>query len=243
MRNDDCPALSASSSQFTPRAGAGATAAASAAARRGRAAALIGAAIAAAAVLLGGCRTTPIYLDTDRPAPQPGETTTLGLDYRDFEYAAEQAVESFLSSPLSRKPGSTAPWVMAISRMVNDTTLNIDTDQLVKKIRVDLLNSGRVIVTTAVGLEGPEDPLSAQTRELQDSELFNQDTVAQDGTMVAPELSLSGKIIQRANAIDGRQQVDYYFQLTMTNIETGLAYWEFEQVIAKLGDNQQFSWE
>ena len=203
----------------------------------------IGPAIVMAVVMLAGCKTTPFYLDTDRPSPQPGEETTLGLDYRDFQYAAEQAVDSFLSSPLSRKPGSTAPWVMAISRMINDTALNIDTDQLIKKIRVDLLNSGRVIVTTAVGLEGPEDPLSAKTRELQDSKLFNQDTVAKDGTMVAPELSLSGKIIQRANRIDDKQQVDYYFQLTATNIETGLAYWEFEQVIAKLGGNQRFSWE
>ena len=216
---------------------------AASAARSSRVPSCVGAAIVAALVVLAGCRTTPVYLDTEGPSPQPGETTTLGLDYRDFEFAAGEAVESFLSSPLSRKPGSTAPWVMAISRMINDTALNIDTDQLVKKIRVDLLNSGRVIVTTAVGLEGPEDPLSAKTRELQDSELFNQETVAQDGTMVAPELSLSGKIIQRSNVIDGKQQVDYYFQLTATNIETGLAYWEFEQVIAKLGDNQRFSWE
>ncbi len=96
---------------------------------------------------------------------------------------------------------------------------------------------------SAVGLEGPEDPLSAKTRELQDSELFNQETVAQDGTMVAPELSLSGKIIQRANRVGDKQQVDYYFQLTATNIETGLAYWEFEEVIAKIGGNQEFSWE
>ena len=198
-----------------------------------------------AAAVLAGCATTgPQYLSgpgSDRPEPR-GETV-LGLDYRDFEYAAERAVESFLSSPLSRKPGSTAPWVMAISRMVNDTTLNIDTDQLVKKIRVDLLDSGRVIVTTAVGLEGPEDPLAAKTRELQDSKLFDQETVAKDGTMVAPELSLSGKIIQRTNRVGDKQQVDYYFQLTATNIETGLAYWEFEEVIAKIGDNDRHSWE
>ena len=207
-------------------------------------------AIAAALLALVGCATDPgtVYLDTrspssaPAPAPQPGERTTLGLDYRDFEFAAEQAVASFLSSPLSRKPGSTAPWVMAISRMINDTALDIDTDQLVKKIRVDLLDSGRVMVTTAVGLEGPEDPLSARTRELRNSDLFNQETVAQDGTMVAPELSLSGKIIQRANRVGDGQQVDYYFQLTITNIETGLAYWEFEQVIAKLGSNRSFSW-
>ena len=147
-----------------------------------------------------------------------------------------------LATRYPRKPGSNAPWVMAVSRIVNDTTLNLDTDQLVKKIRIALLNSGRVIVTTAVGADGPEDKLSAEVRKLRNSKLFNQETVAKDGTMVAPELSLSGKIIQRANTVGKKQQVDYYFQLTMTNIDTGLAYWEFEQIIAKLGTNQTFSW-
>ena len=183
--------------------------------------------------------TDPAY--SSRPAT--GGETTFGLDYRDFEYSAKQAVDSFLNSPLSRKPGSNAPWVMAISRIINDTTLNIDTDQLVKKIRIALLNSGRVVTTTAVAAGGPEDAMSAQVRELEDSDLFNQDTVAQRGTMVAPELSLSGKIIQRTNRVGGKQQVDYYFQLTATNIETGLAYWEFEEVIAKLGSDNNFSWD
>ena len=200
-----------------------------------------------AGVALAGCQssgakvvnlTNPEYT----ASPQSGGETTFGLDYRDFEYSAKQAVDSFLNSPLSRKPGSTAPWIMAISRIVNDTTLNLDTDQLIKKIRIALLNSGRVVVTTAVGAGGPEDAMSAQVRELQDSELFNQDTVADMGTMVAPDLSLSGKIIQRANRVGNKQQVDYYFQLTATNIETGLAYWEFEEVIAKLGSNQSFTW-
>ena len=191
-----------------------------------------------------GCGTDPFYLAFGgSDTPQTGQTTTIGLDYRDFEYTAEQAVTSFLGSPLSNKPDGEAQWVMAISRMINDTTLDIDTDQLVKKIRIDLLNSGRVITTTAVGINGSEDPLSAKVRDLQDSDLFNQETVASDGTMVAPELSLSGKIIQRTNQIGKKQQVDYYFQLTATNIETGLAYWEFEQVIVKQGSNRSFSWQ
>ena len=183
--------------------------------------------------------TDPAY--SSRPAT--GGESTFGLDYRDFEYAAKQAVDSFLNSPLSRKPGSNAPWVMAISRIINDTTLNFDTDQLVKKIRIALLNSGRVITTTAVAAGGPEDRMSAQVRELQSSDLFNQKTVAKRGRMVAPDLSLSGKIIQRTNKVGGKQQVDYYFQLTATNIDTGLAYWEFEKVIAKLGKDKNFSWD
>ena len=198
-----------------------------------------------ASIGLTGCSKTTVVNLTDpgyTTSPQTGGETTMGLDYRDFEYSAKQAIDSFLGSPLSRKPGSNAPWIMAVSRIVNDTTMNIDTDQLVKKIRIALLNSGRAIVTTAVGADGPEDKMSAEVRKLRDSGLFNQTTVAGDGTMVAPELSLSGKIIQRANTVGDKQQVDYYFQLTMTNIDTGLAYWEFEEVIAKLGANRTFSW-
>ena len=206
-------------------------------------------AAAAALALLIGCASDPVYLDlrqANEPQPNPpqvGEQTTLGLDYRDFEFAAEQAVISFLESSLSIKPGSDAPWVMAKSRIVNDTTLDIDTDQLLQKIRVDLHESGRVIATTAVGLEGPEDPLSAKVRDLQDSKLFNQETVAKDGTMVAPDLSVSGKIIQRTNRVRGKQQVDYYFQLNFTNVETGLVIFPFEQVIVKLGSNDRHSWQ
>lgn len=201
--------------------------------------------VAVSSLSLTGCTKTTVVNLSDpgyTTSPQTGGETTMGLDYRDFEFSAKQAIDSFLASPLSRKPGSTAPWVMAVSRIINDTTLNLDTDQLVKKIRIALLNSGRVIVTTAVGAGGPEDKLSAEVRQLRDSKLFNQKTVAGEGTMVAPELSLSGKIIQRANTVGKKQQVDYYFQLSMTNIDTGLAYWEFEQVIAKLGANQEFSW-
>lgn len=195
---------------------------------------------------LAGCGGTTKVVNLTDPSyttrQQTGGETTFGLDYRDFEYSAKQAVDSFLSSPLSRKPGSSAPWILAISRITNDTTLNIDTDQLVKKMRVALLNSGRVMVTTAVGADGPEDAMSMEVRQLRESDEFNQDTVAGRGTMIAPDLSLSGKIIQRANRVGNQQQVDYYFQLTATNIETGLAYWEFEEVIAKLGPNDDFAW-
>lgn len=190
----------------------------------------------------GGAQVVNLSDPAYAARPAAGEKTTFGLDYRDFEYAAKKAVDSFLDSPLSHNPESDGPWVMAISRIVNDTALNIDTDQLVKKIRVALLNSGRVITTTAVGAGGPEDALSAEVRDLRDSELFNQATVAGDGTMVAPKLSLSGKIIQRANRIGEKQQIDYYFQLSATHVATGLAYWEFEDIIAKLGSNESFSW-
>lgn len=61
--------------------------------------------------------------------------------------------------------------------------------------------------------------------------------------MIAPDFSLSGKIIQRnAKLSDGGMKVDYYIQLTLTDIKTGLAYWEGETVITKAGNGKTVNW-
>ena len=88
-------------------------------------------------------------------------------------------------------------YVVVISRVTNDTSQYIDTDQLIKKIRVAMLNSGKAVITTAVGLTGPEDQMSGAVRELSADQNFNQATVAGQGEMIAPDLSVSGKIIER----------------------------------------------
>lgn len=72
---------------------------------------------------------------------------------------------------------------------------------------------------------------------------FNQQTVASKGQMIAPDLSLSGKIIQRNITVDkSTQQVEYYFQMSLTDINTGLAMWEDEKVIGKRGSNKSVAW-
>ncbi len=166
----------------------------------------------------------------------------MGLDYRDFNQAAGEAVQSMLmSGAVDKKNGDR--YVLAISRITNDTMQHIDTDQLIKKIRVELLKSGKVVVTTAVGANGPEDKMSKQARELRKDDEFNQNTVQKKGTMSAPDLSLSGKILQRNVAMDdGKQQVEYYFMLSLTEIKTGLAWWEGETIIGKRGSGKSVSW-
>ncbi len=195
--------------------------------------------LAALGVLLGGCatKTTNIDINNDK-----GEAV-MGLDYRDFQAAAQDMVESLLASgAVTKKDGGR--YVLAVSRVLNDTMQHIDTDQLVKKIRVGLLQSGKVIVTTAVGAEGAEDKMSMQTRkELRGNEEFKQESVATKGTMIAPDLSLSGKILQRNIRVDSStQRVEYYFQMTLTEIKTGLAYWEDERIIGKQGSNKSVAW-
>ena len=161
----------------------------------------------------------------------------MGIDYRDFEKIASKLVASLLNSGAVNKPAG-GRYVLAISRIKNDTTQRIDTSQLIKKIRVALLQSGKVVVTTAVSANGAEDNMSMQARKLRNSAEFNQKTVAKKGQMVAPELSLSGQIFERSIQISRKkQQVEYYFQLSLTDIATGLAYWEGEEVISKRGNS------
>jgi len=168
--------------------------------------------------------------------------TTMGLDHSDFKKAASEAIESMLKSGAVNKRGG-GRYVLAISRIINDTTQRIDIDQLVKKIRIALLQSGKVVVTTAVRAGGAEDKMSYDARKLRGNSEFNQRTVAKKGQMIAPDLSLSGKIIQRnVKLTNGKQGVDYYFQLTLTDINTGLAFWEGETVIGKAGSNDSVSW-
>ena len=188
--------------------------------------------------MLSGCAATTRNIDMYNDKGQ----AVMALDYRDFQKAASEAIQSMLQSgALNKRDGK--PYVLAISRIVNDTMQRIDTDQLIKKIRVELLQSGKVVVTTAVSAGEPEDKMSMKARELRQSDEFNQSTVAKKGQMIAPDLSLSGKIIQQNVRVNsGTQQVEYYFQLTLTDINTGLAYWEGETVIGKRGSNKSVSW-
>jgi hypothetical protein len=195
--------------------------------------------LAVVGVIFGGCetKTTNIDIENDK-----GEAV-MGLDYRDFQGAAQDMIESLLASgAVDKKDGER--YVLVISRIINDTMQHIDTDQLIKKIRVGLLQSGKVVVTTAVGVSGAEDPMSMQTREeLRGNVEFDQKTVAGKGEMIAPDLSLSGKILQRNIRVDSKtQRVEYYFQLSLTDIKTGLAFWEDERIVAKRGSNKSVAW-
>ena len=181
------------------------------------------------ACLFISCGTTVEVVDTKHDS----SSAVAGMEYRDFHYAADNMVASMIDSGcLERKEGGR--YVVTISRIKNDTSQYIDTDQLVKKIRIYLLRSGKATVTTAVGGSGSEDAMSREVRQLGADATFNQATVAGQGTMVAPDLSLSGKILERQISGGGRRvQIEYYFQLTLTDIHTGLAIWEDEQLVVK----------
>lgn len=207
-------------------------------ARPARRALLAGAALLALPACVAG------EMATQRVDPRNDRTPIgMGLDNRDFEEAARALVRSMLESGRLQPRPDGQPRVMAISRITNDTTLRINTNELTQLVSVELNNSGRVVTTTAVGLDGPPDPLAMQTRQLRQSGEFNQRTVAARGQMVAPDLSLSGNIIQRSTRVDGgAMRVDYVFQLNLTNIRTGIALWQGQEVITRVGSGRTVMW-
>jgi penicillin-binding protein activator len=170
----------------------------------------------------------------------------MSLDYRDFDQAASDMIQSLLhSGVLNKNDGSR--YVLATSKVTNDTMQRIDTDQLTAKIEEDMMNSGQVVMTSAVGgKESNRDETVYGMRDVRDSsrgEEFNQPTMPQKGQIIAPELSMSGKIFQRNLRYDkDNQQVEYYFQLKITDVKTGLRFWQKEVPIVKRGSNKTVSW-
>lgn len=185
---------------------------------------------------LAACGGTSV-VDLQDAAEVAAMQQVMELEYRDWTKTAESMTESMLSSgALNRTPKP----VIAIGNIVNDTTQRFDTDILTKKIRTTLLKSGKAQIAT--NFSG-EDTTSNKVRTLRDNIEYAQTTIANRGTLVAPNMSLSGKMLQRNlklqsgwfSSVDTR--VEYYLQLTLTDLTTGLSVWEDEQPIIKQGEH------
>lgn len=185
---------------------------------------------------LTGCQSTG---SGARYVESQGTETIVTLDQiniQDWNQAADKLVASLLESgALERAPKQ--PAVLAISRIINNTQQQVDTDSLVKKIRVDLNRTGKVVTTTTVGLGGrAEDPLAKSTAEY--NAFMNDESTAP----VMPHYSLSGKLLEDRAKAGSTRQVTYSFQLSLTEIATGLAVWEEEEQITKMGKRASVGW-
>lgn len=189
-----------------------------------------------AAVILAGCTPKTVYVDQ---ANDTGKVV-LSLDYRDFDIAIREMTQSLLTEGRIRKPGG-GKYVVTTGEIVNDTTQRIDTRQLIASIEEELLSSNVVDFTSAIGTTG--DVMINESRQLRDSEEFNQDTVQEKGQLIGPDLSISGKIFERVVYYDKRtKQLEYYVELIVTDLRTGLRFWQKEVRIIKRGGKKVPIW-
>ena len=160
------------------------------------------------------------------------------LEYRDWTKTAEDMTKSMIASGVLNQ---TPKPIIAISDIKNDTAQRFDPDILTKKIRTTLMKSKAVQFTT--NFTG-EDVTSTQIRiNLRGNDEYEQSTIASKGTLIAPNMSLSGKMLQRDMKLKSGwfsstdTRTEYYLQLTLTDLKTGLSIWEDEQPIIKEGDH------
>jgi len=189
-----------------------------------------------ACIFVAGCGegTTNIDVMNDEAG------AVMALDYRDFDQAASKMVQSMLGSGALKKEGG-GRYVVATGRIVNDTMQRIDTDQLMVKIETEILNSGQAVMTSAVG--PGSDKLLQETRQLRDDDEFDPGTTAERKTLIAPELTIAGKIFQRNIKLSrNRQQVEYYFQLQLSDVKSGLRLWQDEVLVGKRGSDSSVAW-
>lgn len=176
-----------------------------------------------AAGLLAGCGSNPQRID---PTSNRGVVSTHKINAKDWQAAAELAVNSMLESQvLKRNDGR--KMIIALSQIRNTTQTHVDVQILTNQVREAVLRSGQAQFTTTVGFGGTgvDDTATREVRELENSDLFNQSTVKKRGTAIAPDMSLAGQITQ-IRSKEGRME-ESYFQITLrlTDLETGLEAW------------------
>ena len=192
--------------------------------------------VVATAALLGGCASSQAtYVD-------PASTRTLSnvgeINVQDWNMAAESMINSLISKHINsgslKGSGPDGRAVLAISRIVNNTSIQIDTDMLVKKIRVALLGTGKVVVDITAGLGGPEDPLAAEAKR-------EQQLLGTQKVSGRPDYTLSGKIIENRTRQGNQRESTYVFQMALATRD-GLAVWEDEKTITKQGKRAPVGW-
>ena len=168
---------------------------------------------AIAAVLLAGCATTPERVDRHNDkGPE-----VMGLDYRDFNEAAAEALRSIREEGTVDKPGG-GRYVVYVGRVINKTTQNWEPTQLTKAVTIELRKSGKVVVTMV-----PPD----------DDEIEG----------IKPELVLTGKVSERnIQMTSSKKQTEYYLELELTDPKTKLVFWEGQAPIVKRGSSKTVNW-
>ena len=219
--------------------------------------------------VLAACGGTTV-VDTNDTKEVAAMQNVMELEYRDWTNTAEKMTESMIQSgalKTEKKPIIAIGNIVNDTQQRFDTdvlTKKIRTTLLksnAAQISVSFKNGqdsqtillpydtepGTRVQTpsgTVIAIKNTakaEDETTYNMRSQRDDPEYDKSTFAKTGTLVAPNMSLTGKMLQRNlklesgwfSSVDTR--VEYYLQLTLTDLNTGLSVWEDEQPIIKEG--------
>ena len=183
--------------------------------------------------IMTGCMAPKAhYVD----ASGPETVVSMGkINIQEWAMAADTLTGSLLGSgALEKAPAR--PAHVAFDRIVNNTSNQVDTNLLTKKIRVSLSESGKCVIATGIGAGGPESAIADQMSQLR---AFESDGKIQTRE---PDFTLTGRLIEDRARADKTRQVTYVFQLTLIDTRTQVSVWEGEESIAKQGKKPVLGW-
>lgn len=176
-----------------------------------------------ALLTFSGCETATETRTVD--AKGPTAINTSAINSQDWANAADQLINSLLSGgSLANAPRT--PAILAVDRVVNNTQMMVDTDLLIKKIRVALTNTGKIAVTNTMGL-GERAVVASEAAELDEMQSGKK------AKILVPDYTLYAKLIQQTDKNGKMTQNTYSFQMSLVAVKTGLTVWEEEKQIAK----------
>jgi uncharacterized protein (TIGR02722 family) len=154
------------------------------------------------------------------------------MNIQDWDKLADQVVQSMVNSGvLARLPKQ--PAGVLLNPVINTTSQQFDTDAIMKKIRISLLNTGRCEVIMTAGPGGrAEDGIAKGTQEVKD---FYTGADNQLNLNRLPDITLTAKLIEDRARSGSTRQVAYFLQMSLTNTDTGRAVWEGEASVVKQG--------
>ncbi|MFZ4750495.1 MAG: penicillin-binding protein activator LpoB [Phycisphaerales bacterium] len=155
------------------------------------------------------------------------------MNIQDWSMLADQVIQSMVSSgTLARLPNQ--PAGLLLNPCVNTTTQQFDTDAIIKKIRIALLNTGRVEVIMADDMFGGAEDRIAREAQRRKDRAAGVDTDASNRNV--PDVTITAKLLEDRTRAGNTRQVAYILQMSLTNTTTGRAVWEGEAQIVKQGD-------
>lgn len=197
-------------------------------------------ALGAALLLAPGCMDRTQLVDQDNDTE-----IVAGLDYKDFETAAAETVNTILASKQVRNATKQdKTYVVAIGKVSDETPLSIDTDLITARVGEALLSDDRFALSSVFAdRESNRDKTVSEARLVRGNDEFDQSSVQKKGQLKAPDFSITGKIIARDVKRDnGGHQYEYYFQLRMNDLATGTVLTTRETKVIKRTGKKSHTW-
>lgn len=140
------------------------------------------------------------------------------LSYQEIQQIATESADQFLKEYKNKEK-----MTLVVSKFVNETS--IDKDIFIRTLIREIRKSGKYDVINRV----ENDTMIKDARAMRENEEYNPYTTIEKGSLIAPDISLSGKISKKIS--DGEEI--YLFLLTLTDIKTGIVIWDRDVILSK----------